>query len=189
MRSPDGLLPEDALVFEIAALRVSPSAKIFAGRQNCRDRAHFDLCPRGLAPSRPFSILPPATMISVPATGVRFAGRHRKRETLAMLGSASPRIQGPRLPPDRRLSGFARGVALEGKQRIVAIHSGAVIDDTNERNTAAPDADLDLARRRRHAVLDQSFTTDAGRSITSPPRPGWREFPATGGCDSCRFQF
>src|SRR5438132_1702234 len=75
------------------------------------------------------SILPPFTMISVPATALGSRVVRRKRETLATLGSASPRNP---------------SVAIAARS-------------ADERNSPASDQDLDLARTGVDAVFDEFF--------------------------------
>ena len=95
-------------------------------------------------------------MISVPATASGSRVVRRKRETLAMLGQ---RFAAKTERRDRREIGrradLARRVPLQAKQRVVAVHPAAVIDHADERNAAAPDDHLDLARAGVDAVLDQ----------------------------------
>jgi len=170
MRSPDGLLPEDAAgVRDCGSSVFSERKKFSPGRQIVEDRAHFDCVPGASPPSRTGFDLAASHDDLRARDRVGFAVVNRKRERLADAGSVHREIPGSRLPPDRpAVRIFARGVALEGKQRIVAIHPEPVIDDTNERNTAAPDADLDLRAPASMLFSTSSFTTDAGRSITSP---------------------
>ena len=146
------------LVFEIAALRVLRAQKFSPGRQIVEDRAHFDLCPRRLAAVADRFDLAASDDDLRTRDRVGFAGRQPKTRDARDAGERlAAKSQGRDCRQIGGCPDFARGVPLEGKQRIVAIHSGAVIDDTNERNTAAPDADLDLARAGVDAVLDQFF--------------------------------
>src|SRR5207248_4574792 len=65
---------------------------------------------------------------------------------------------------------LARGVTFERKKRVVAVHAAAVVDDTDQRNPAAPDDDFDLSRTGIDAVLDQFFHDGSGPLHDFPRR-------------------
>ncbi len=60
------------------------------------------------------------------------------------------------------------GVALEGEQRVVAIHALAVVGDADELAAAGFDFDADALAPASSAFSSSSLTTEAGRSTTSP---------------------
>jgi hypothetical protein len=63
---------------------------------------------------------------------------------------------------------LARRVPFQREQRIVPVHPAAVIDHAHERDAAAPDAHSTLRAPASILFSTSSFTTDAGRSTTSP---------------------
>jgi hypothetical protein len=48
-------------------------------------------------------------------------------------------------------------VALQRKQRVIAVHAAAVIDHANQRNSAAPNDDINLASTGVETVFNQFF--------------------------------
>jgi hypothetical protein len=59
-------------------------------------------------------------------------------------------------------------VPFERQNRVVAHHSFAVVGDAHQ--TSAAELDVNLKRRAPASdrIFDNSLTTDAGRSTTSP---------------------
>src|SRR6266571_4437511 len=53
-------------------------------------------------------------------------------------------------------------MTLERKERVIAIHSAAVVDHPDERNSTAANQDVDLTRAGVNAVLDQFFHHGSG---------------------------
>ena len=61
-----------------------------------------------------------------------------------------------------RRADFTRRMSLQRKQRVIAIHATAVIDDTNERNPSALNAHFNIARSCINSVFQQLFHNRGG---------------------------
>ena len=125
--------------------------------------------PGASPPSRTMSILPPFTMISVPASAFGSRVVNRKRDTLAMLGSASPRnpnvLTACRSAAERILL-----VAWRSSERSASSRSIPHPSSTT-RTSEIPPRRIKISILRAQASMlfsISSFTTEAGRSTTSP---------------------
>ena len=92
----------------------------------------------------------------MPATASRVRVRRVKRDTEAMLGSASPR--NPRVAMAARSSAagdLAGGMPLQAQPRVLRAHADAVVLDPDEPLAAVLDGDGDARRLGVDGVLDQ----------------------------------
>ena len=113
--------------------------------------------------SRTVSTLPPLTRISVPAKRPRFArGQPEPRHA----GDARQRLPAKPQRGDgrevRARADFARRVAFQAKQGVVAVHAVPVVHHAHQRDAAALDGDLHRARPGVEAVFDE-FLDDRRR--------------------------
>ena len=113
--------------------------------------------PRGRAASSTCRILPPAISRRVPAAGL-FAGGGFERDA-GHGGDGGQRLaakaeggDGEQIVGGAQLGG---GVALEGQQRVVAIHAVAVVGDADEPAPAGFDLDADAGGAGVERVLQQ----------------------------------
>ena len=154
VRMPDRLKLQHML--DVAGLGVFRAQKFPPCRQVVEKRTRLDLRALGLA---------------AVAHGLHFSAAHdhlRARER-AVLACGEPearhaRDAGQRLAAEaervdrhevRARPDFARGVALEAEQRVVAIHAAAVVHDPDERIPAAPDQHLDARRAGIERIFHQ----------------------------------
>ena len=161
LRMTDGL--EMNLVLDVAALGVFRAQEFSARRQIVKKRTHFHLRAGRFAAFAHDVDLAAVYHDLGAGDGIRFARRQAKTRN---AGDARQRFAAKSERADGFEIGsradFARGVPFEREQRIVAIHAGAVIDHANERNSAAPNQDVDLARAGVDAVLDQLLHDGSG---------------------------
>src|SRR5206468_2288148 len=157
------------LVLDVPALGIFRAQKFAARRHVVKKRTHLHFVPGASPPSRTMSILPPLTTISVPAMASCSRVVRRKRDTLAMLGSASPRKP---------------NVAIASKSetdRILLVACRSSESSASSRSIPQPSSITRISeippRRIRMSIFrapasmlfsTSSFTTDAGRSTTSP---------------------
>ena len=127
------------------------------------------LVPGASPQSRTFSTRPPLTRISVPVSAPGSRVARRKRETLAMLGSASPRkpsvAMAARSAPVRSLL-----VACRSRQSRASSRSMPCPSSTT-RTSAMPPRWMTISTtvaRASRLFSTSSLTTEAGRSTTSP---------------------
>jgi hypothetical protein len=115
--------------------------------------------------SRTVSIRPALTSTSVPGERAAFAGGESKPGD---AGDARERFAAEAEGLDRREIGaranFARGVALEAEERIVAVHAHAVVDHPEARAPARADGDLDPGGAGIERILHQ-LLHHAGRAL------------------------
>jgi hypothetical protein len=119
--------------------------------------------------SRADAILPPSIRISVPLCAPRARVRRTKCDTDAMLGSASPRNPSVRIAP--RSSGVL--ILLVACRSTASCASSASIPSpsSSTRISFLPPSSIVTVMRvaaASSAFSTSSFTTDAGRSTTSP---------------------
>jgi len=120
------------------------------------------------AASSTWRILPPAISRRVPAASspvaVSRVTRPRRR------WRAEPRRESPgsQWRADHRRCAVLSGVALESQQHVVAAHAVAVVGDADEPPAAGLHFDPDRVAPASREFSSSSFTTDAGRSTTSP---------------------
>ena len=128
--------------------------------------------PRARATSSTASILPPSTEMRVPTTasgGPSGQVSMRIRHTEAMAGMASPRkpmvamVASP--PASRSLEVACRSSESSASSRSMPEPSSATLTSVSPPSSSSTWTDLAPASR---AFSSSSFTTDAGRSTTSP---------------------
>ena len=103
------------------------------------------------------------TRISVPAVLPRARVRSVKRDTEAMLGSASPRKPSVAMADEVVGAGDLAGrVPLEAEPRVVGRHADAVVLDAHEPLAAVLDRDRDARRLGVDGVLDQLLDDRGG---------------------------
>ncbi len=151
------------LVLDVPAFGVLRAKKFPAGGQIVKKRTHFDLRSRCFA-----AVAHDVDLTAVhddlrAGNSVRFARRQSKarntrdaRQSFSAKSKCADRVKiGCR-------TNLARGMTLERKERVIAIHSAAVVDHPDERNSTAANQDIDLARARVDAVLDEFFHHGSG---------------------------
>ena len=124
--------------------------------------------PRRRAASRTSLISPPITRITVPAPSAG-AVSTSSSDTEAIAGSASPRK--PKLrTPTRSSAAWIFEVAwrCEREHGVLALHPAAIIGDADARAAAVVHAMSIVVAPASSEFSTSSFTTDAGRSTTSP---------------------
>ena len=139
-----------------------------AGKLKKRERTSTWV-PGASPPSRTTSSLPPLTMISVPASACAWRVVSRNRDTLAMLGRASPR--------NPSVATASRSAAV----RILLVACRSSESNASSRSMPQPSSITRTSeippRRIIMSILRasasilfsiSSFTTEAGRSTTSP---------------------
>ena len=150
----------------MCAASVSSVRKNFrrAGRlkKSCRTST---LVPGALPAALTSAIVPPLTTICVPSGEVLSRSRvvSVKRLTLAMLGTrlAAKTHRGD----GRQIFGalnFARRMAFEREQRVVAAHAPAVVGHADQAASARADFHDDFLRLGVERIFDE-FLDDAGR--------------------------
>ena len=125
--------------------------------------------PSGAPTAAVRSTAPPATWISVPPGAPRARVRSVKRATEAMLGKASPRK--PRVAMAARSS--TRRILLVAWRSRLSRASSALMPrpSSSTRSSRLPPYSMVTLMRRASASSEfstSSFTTEAGRSTTSP---------------------
>src|SRR5882724_5002890 len=131
------------LMLNVAALGVLRAKKFPARREIIKQRADLDLRSRGFtAVAHNFE---PAAIDNDFCSSER-AGFARSQAESRHAGDAWQRFA-PKSECGNCLkiicrTNFAGRMPLERKQRIVAVHSTAVVDDTNERNSSATNEDV-----------------------------------------------
>ena len=139
-----------------------------AGMLKNRSRTVIDV-PSGSPASSTRRILPPAISMTVPAasSGARVSSRKRRDRSdgRQRLAAESQRGDGQQVFGIADLRG---GVALEGQHGVVAHHAAAVVGDLDELLAAGLDVDANAVAPASSEFSSSSFTTDAGRSTTSP---------------------
>src|SRR5207237_243871 len=110
-----------------------------------------------------------ATMLSVPATASGSRVVNRKRETLAMLGKASPRNPSVAIAA-RSFAVRILLVACRSKESNASSRSIPQPSSTTRMSEMPPRRMLTSILRAPASILfsTSSLTTDAGRSMTSP---------------------
>ena len=154
---------EVELVFDVPAFGIFRAKKFPAGGQIIKKRTRFDLRSRCI-PAVAHNIDFAAVYDDLGAgNSARLARRQSKaRNTRDARQSFSAKSKrGDRLEIGRRTN-LARGITLERKKRVIAIHAATVIDHPNERNSTAANQDVDLARAGVDAVLDEFFDHRSG---------------------------
>ena len=92
-----------------------------------------------------------------------------KRDTLAMLGSASPRNPSVRIAAEvEARTQLARRVAFERKQRVLASHARSVVHHPKQRHPPRSALISMLPAPASRLFSTSSLITLAGRSTTSP---------------------
>src|SRR4029077_1253219 len=144
------------LMFDVAAFGILRTKKFPTRRQIVKKRAHFDLRAWG------FTAVPNNVDFAaiddnfcpgdrVPFTRSEAESRHTGDTWQGFAAKAERRY---RLKVGGRTN-FAGGMSLERKQRIIAIHAAAVIDHANQRNSTAPNNDIDVASAGVETVFNQ----------------------------------
>ena len=111
------------LVLHMAQLGVFGAQKLPPRREIEKKRAHLDLGSGRFATVAHVLDLRPGDHDFGPCQRVVLPGGEPKRETLAMLGSASPRNPSVRMAARSVADAdLARGVAFQAEQGVVAIH-------------------------------------------------------------------
>src|ERR1051325_2945970 len=142
------------LVFDIAAFSVLRTKKFPARREVVKERAHFDL--------RAWCFTAISHNVNLAAVDENFCAGDRVGFTRSHTKSrytgdtwqcfAAKPQRGDGLKVGSRTN-FAGCMSLERKQRIVAVHPAAVINDTNQRNSAAPNNHIHTARASVETVF------------------------------------
>src|SRR5216117_3153598 len=144
------------LMLDVTAFGTFRTKKFPARGQVIKKRAHLDLR------SRRFTAI--AHNVKLAAINDNFGSCDRVRLARsqaksrdagdAWQGFAAKSQRGHRFKISSRPD-LARGMPLQGKERVIAIHAAAVIDYANQRNSPATNDDVDFARAGVDAVLDQ----------------------------------
>src|SRR4029450_2607933 len=144
------------LMFDVAAFGILRTKKFPARRQVVKKRAHFDLCAWG------FTAIP--HKIDFAAIDDNFCSGYRVSFTRSQSESrhTGDTWQGFAAKAERSNSlkvgcrtNFASRMSLERKQRVIAIHTAAVIDHANQRNSTATNSDTDAACAGVETVFNQ----------------------------------
>src|SRR6266849_8150784 len=154
---------EVELVLDVPTFGVLRAKKFPAGGQIVKKRTHLNLRSRCCA-----AVAHDVDLAAVHddfGTGdsVRFARRQSKtRNTRDARQSFSAKSKcGNRMKICRRTN-LARGMTLERKERVIAIHAAAVIDHADERNSTASNQDVNLTRAGVDAIFDEFFHHGSG---------------------------
>src|SRR5260370_20049210 len=149
---------EVELMVDVAACRVFGTKKFPARRQVVKKRAHLDLCSRGLtsvahnfelaAIDNNFGSCERVSLARSQAKS-RHAGNARQ--------GFAPKSQRGDCLKIRSRPYLTGRVSLQRKQRIIPVHSTAVVDYANQRNSAAPNYDVDFVGTGVEAVFNQFF--------------------------------
>jgi hypothetical protein len=144
------------LMFDVAAFGILRTKKFPARWQIVKKRAHLDMRAWGFAAV--------ADNFDFAAIDENFCPGDRASFTRSQAESrhtgdtwqrfATKSQCGDGLKVGSR-SNFAGGVPLQGKQRVIAVHAAAVIDYANQRNSAAPNNDIDVASACVETVFNQ----------------------------------
>src|SRR6478736_4428144 len=144
------------LMFDVAAFGILRTKKFPARRQVVKKRTHFDLR------ARSFTAIPHYVDFAAiddnfcPGDRARFTCTHaesRHTGDTRQRFAAKPE-RGNRLKISSRTN-LAGRMSLERKQGIIAVHTAAVIDHANKRNSTATNSDIDVARAGIETVFNQ----------------------------------
>src|SRR6476469_3798290 len=144
------------LVFDVAAFSILRTKKFPARWQVIKKRSNFDLRARGFA-AVPHNVDFAAVNNNFcPCDRARFTCTHAEsrhtgdaRQGFAAKPQCSDRLK------VRSRTNFTGRMSLERKQGVIAVHTAAVIDHANKRNSTTTNSDIDVASAGIETVFNQ----------------------------------
>src|SRR6266496_3462868 len=144
------------LMLDVATLGVLRAKKFPARREIIKQRADFDLRSRGFT-AVAYNLEPAA--VDNDFCSCESASLARSQAESRHAGDAwqrfTPKSQRSDCLKISCRTNLTCSVPLERKQRIVAVHSAAVVDHANQRNSSATNDDVNFLRAGVNAVFDQ----------------------------------
>src|SRR6185437_4242995 len=144
------------LMLDVTTFGILGAKKFSACRQVIKKRAHLDLCPRRLAAiahDLDFAAIDDdlgscnCVALSSGQTKSRYAGD--TRQCFAAKSQCGDSLQIGSRP------NLARSMSLQRQQRVITIHTAAVVDHSDERDSTSTNHSIDFTGPGIDAVFDQ----------------------------------
>src|SRR6266404_4811589 len=145
-------------MLDVSAFCVFGTKKFPARRQVIKKRAHLDLRSRGFTSvAHNFELTTVDNDFGACDRMSLARGDAKSRHAGDARQGFAPKSQRRDCLKIRSRPYLTGRMSLQRKQRIIAVHSTAVVDYANQRNSAASNDDIDLLRTGVDAVFDQFF--------------------------------